>query len=37
MYSKDKRLSVVITLHIIFKYTKKKKKKVKKGIIFTSV
>lgn len=36
MYSKDKRLSVVITLHIIFKYTKKKKK-VKKGIIFTSV
>lgn len=26
MYSKDKRLSVVITLHIIFKYTKKKKK-----------
>lgn len=26
MYSKDKRLSVVITLNIIFKYTKKKKK-----------
>lgn len=36
MYSKDKRLSVVITLNIIFKYTKKKKK-VKKGIIFISV
>lgn len=29
MYSKDKRLSVVITLNIIFKYTSPKKNKTK--------